>query len=312
MNAEIYSEWLRRQGLQVLRTASSWWHSQVRGVLQAFPYHQLIQPSAGELRELMFGHHAVAVRYSRPPVSGHTATGYHVVYTASAYGFDVLSARPRKNVRRALRQCAIFPMSLEHYARESWPLRVDTLERQNRRVIESKREWQGCYNIAADLPGFEAWGAQIRGELAASLAVFHMDDWYYVVSQQSHRNYLRESVNNALTFWVTSELVSRPGVGGIFYGMQSLDAPPSVDEFKFHMGYEARPVEPRVEFHPWARPFVNRLTHSALRLAARLAPASYWPRKAEGVVRIFREGQGWLRSPAKEVLVDAASKKHPA
>src|SRR5215475_11768607 len=91
MNAEIYSEWLRRQGSKVVHTESGWWHSQVRGVFQSFPYHQLIEPSAAELNELTRKHRAVAVRYSSPAPAEKGSPSYHVVYTHGEYDFDTLS-----------------------------------------------------------------------------------------------------------------------------------------------------------------------------------------------------------------------------
>src|SRR5207248_8982714 len=118
------------------------------------------------------------------------ANGYHVVYSSPAYGFENLSARPRKNVRRALRACRVEPISFERYLCEAWPLRADTLDRQQRDLGESREKWQRRFQAAADLPGFEIWGAQVEGSLAATLVVFRMEDWCYLISQQSDRKYL--------------------------------------------------------------------------------------------------------------------------
>ena len=94
MNPEIYSEWLRRQGQTVVRTASSYWHSEGLGVYQAFPNHWLIEPSESELRELTFRQRAVALRYSMPAGRG-PGISYHIAYTGSAYSFDALSSWAR-------------------------------------------------------------------------------------------------------------------------------------------------------------------------------------------------------------------------
>ena len=49
MNAEIFAEWLRRQGHSVVRTTSSYWYDKSSRVYQAFPYHWIIQPTEEEL-----------------------------------------------------------------------------------------------------------------------------------------------------------------------------------------------------------------------------------------------------------------------
>jgi hypothetical protein len=86
-------------------------------------------------------------------------------------------------------------------------------------------------------------------------------------------------------------MLSRPGVKTIFYGLHSLDAPASVDEFKFRMGYIASPVCQRVLFHPWLRPLVNRPSHAVLRCLRQWRPHSPTLAKAEGVCRFYLDGQ---------------------
>jgi len=286
MNPEIYSEWLRRQGQTVVRTASTYWHSAGFGVYQAFPYQWLIEPGREELQELMSRFCTAALRYSLPAAAESGTSSYHVVYEASDYGFENLGAWARKNVRRGLRQCSVAPISFARYLEDGWALRVDTLARQQRRVQESRRDWQRRYLTAADLAGFEIWAAQVRNQLAATLVVFQIDNWYYMLCQQCHSDYLREHVNNALSFTVTQNLIRRPEVRGIFYGMKSLDAPASVDEFKLRMGYQAKPVRQSVAFHPYLAPLANRFSHQLLKAATTLRPGSRWLAKAEGMFRL--------------------------
>jgi hypothetical protein len=286
MNADIYAEWLRRQGRCVVRTDSSYWHSDGFRVYQAFPYHWLIQPAERELRELMSRQRVTALRYSMPVPGGEPTDGYHVTYTAADYDFETLSVGTRNNVRRGLSSCTVDLISNERYTDEGWALRVDTLARQGRRMKESRDDWRRKCCAIADLPGFEVWAALVGDRLAATMLVFQLEAWAYVVYHQSHRDFLRAHVNNALTFRVTQDLIRRPHIHGIFYGMRSLDAPPSVDEFKFHMGYEAKPVRQRIVFHPCLSPMVNRLTCHVARMAASASPKSRWLTKAAGMFRI--------------------------
>lgn len=289
MNPEIYSEWLRRQGKRVLRTASSYWNTEALGVYRAFPEHWTIEPSRDELRELTLHHRAIALRYSAPAGTARATNGYHVVYMGADYDFEALSGWARKNVRRGLRSCDVRPISFSRYVEDGWDLRRDTLARQGRRLRESREDWNRRYSAAADLSGFAVWAAEVNDRLAATLMTFQMNDWAYMVYQQCHRDYLREHVNNALSFVVTQHLIRNLGVKGVYYGMSSLDAPASVDEFKFRMGYEARPVRQRVEFHPYLRPLVNAVTYKAAKLAAAACRKSRNLAKTEGMFRLLME-----------------------
>ena len=82
MNADIFAEWLRRQGHRVARTESSYWYDQGPRVYQAFPYHWLISPDDLEITELIRQHGALALRYSTPVRSEEGAISYHTYWTA--------------------------------------------------------------------------------------------------------------------------------------------------------------------------------------------------------------------------------------
>jgi hypothetical protein len=93
------------------------------------------------------------------------------------------------------------------------------------------------------------------------------------------------------------EALGRPNISGVFFCLQSLDAPESVDEFKFRMGCTARPVRQRVVFHPLLAPFFNKVSHTAIRRALGRNPGSTTLAKAEGMVRFYLEGK---RPPGKQ------------
>src|SRR5512139_3510764 len=117
-----------------------------------------------------------------------------------------------------------------------------------------------------------------------------MDDCCYMLYQQCLRRYLADHVNNALSYTVTYELMKRPPTRTILYGLHSLDAPSSVDEFKFRMGYIAKPVRQRVVFHPALQPLANPSSHSLMRKARQLLPGNPTLAKAEGMLRFYLQG----------------------
>lgn len=295
MNAATFAEWLRRQGHQVVRTASSYWYDAGPRVLQAFPYHWLITPSDQELRRLMLGRGIAALRYSTPLEARDGKASYHVVLQGP-YNLEVLRAQARNGVRRGLSRFRVERIPFERLADEGWNLQADTLARQERTKSMSQADWQRICRSAEGLPGFEAWGALCEGELASALLTSRIDDTCCVPYALSHSKFLREHVNNAIFYAVSCEMLAREGVTGIFFTVQSLDAPESVDDFKFRMSLSARPVRQRVVFHPVLRPFAGSRTHAlVLRLLTRHADSPVLA-KAEGMLRFHVQGKDSLEA----------------
>jgi len=291
MNAENFGEWLRIQGHNVVRTTSGYWYDASPRVYQAFPYHWVIQPTEVELLNLLRQKRAIALRYSTPAANPFGCISYHAIYDEPRYTLDSLDRRSRQNIRKGLKNCCVEPISLERYAEDGWLLEVDTESRQGRKVKTSKKKWHRRYMAAADLPGFNTWGALVDGRLVASLITFQIEDCCEMISQQCHRDYLNKRVNNALSFVVTQTMINRTDIKSIFYSLQSLDAPESVDQFKFRMGYKAKPVRQRVVFHPLLAPFFNTVTHTIIRWMFSRQPHKSSLAKAEGMIRFYLEGK---------------------
>jgi len=311
MNPEIFAEWFRRQGQLVVQTTSSYWVKQGPGAFQAFPYHWTIEPPQSELNDLLTKYRAITLRYSAPIRTQSGYVSYHTVLEDKAYDYPNLTGRTRTNVRRGLEFCQVRPISFECLANEGFSLQLDTLNRQGRKLDLEQSKWEKLCLASSDLPGFEAWGALVDGKLAASILTFLMVDCYYLLYPQCLRQYLPEKVNNVLSFILTRNLMNRPETKCIHYGLHSLDAPSSVDEFKFRMGYVAKPVRQRVDFHPWLRPIATTTTHKLLTHFLRKDTGNPLIAKAEGMLRFYLEGklsideQNWpenLASCKKELL----------
>ena len=290
MNADIFAEWLRRQGHRVVRTPSSYWYEAGPRVFQAFPYHWLIQPSTRELRTLTLGRGIAALRYSAPLNAPQGMVSYHVVLRGP-YNLETLRAQARNGVRRGLSRFQVERIAFERLAEEGWSLQADTLERQGRTKSMHQAGWQRICRAGDGLPGFEAWGATCDGELAAALITAQIDNRCYVPYALSLSRFLHEHVNNALFYVVSCDMLSRKGVDALFFSLHSLDAPETVDEFKFRMSLMAEPVRQQVVLHPCLQPFATRRTHAlVLRLLAR-DPGNPVLAKAEGMLRFHLEGK---------------------
>ena len=150
---------------------------------------------------------------------------YHIVCEDPHYDLPSLTRQARQNTRRGLEYAEVRPISLSRLAGEGWALRRDTLERQGRRGAEDEAWWRRLCVCAEGMPGFEAWGALHGDELTASFLAFTCDDRFTLPHEQSATAHLEYRPNNALFYAVTRQAVQRPGIGGVFFALHSLDAP---------------------------------------------------------------------------------------
>jgi hypothetical protein len=98
-------------------------------------------------------------------------------------------------------------------------------------------------------------------------------------------------------------------VSGIFFTVQSLDAPTQVDEFKFRMGFLPKVACQQVAFSPLLRPFATSLTHAVIRRLYRRFPSSPSLAKAEGILRFHLDG---ARPPSDQAWPECLSDLRPA
>lgn len=290
MDPEHFAEWYRRQGYHVLRSESSYWFNAGPRVYQGFPFGWLIQPSAGELRRMMLKYGILSLRYSTPLDAPIGKVSYHVTL-AFPYNMDLLRSQARNAVKRGLARCVVEQISFERFAGEGWNLQRDTLERQGRIDSMSEADWRKVCLSAVGLGGFEAWAAIVEGELAAGLIICQINDKFYVPYAFSHRKYLDLYVNNALFYTVSCNLLAREGINGIFFTVQSLDAPKSVDDFKFRMGLNGIPVRQRVVFHPLIEPLITSPIHKVVNRLLKRNPNNTAVAKTEGMIRFYLQGK---------------------
>jgi hypothetical protein len=297
MNAEVFAEWLRRQGHKIYKTPSSYWYNAGPHVLQAFPYHWIISPEEGEIRELMLKNRIIALRYSAPTDHYEGKMSYHIVLN-KCYDLTLLNQKTRNGVKRGMERFTVEEISFDRLATEGWILQEDTLVRQNRRGSMSQKQWELLCRSAKNLPGFHAFGAISGGELGGAVIVCRIDDVFAVPFAMSHCRFLQDHVNNALFFSVSCELLKRKSVNGIFFTVQSLDAPAKVDEFKLRMGFDPKMVRQNVVIHPYLKPLITPSVYSLNRRLLNRFPSSSLLAKSEGMMRFHLEG----RRPADEQI----------
>jgi hypothetical protein len=231
-----------------------------------------------------------SLRYSTFLNSAVGKVSYHIILH-NPYSIDTLRADARNDVKYGFSRCSVRQISFERLATEGWLLQRDTLDRENRLRSMTQSAWERICRSASDLPGFEAWAAVCNGELAAALIVCQIDHTWCVPYSLSHRRFLNDHVDNALFYTVSCNLLARDGVEGAFFTVQSLDAPPTVDDFNLRMGFIPKPVRQRVDFHPWLRTFATPTTHRLLSGLLHYDIENPLLSKAEGMLRFYVEGK---------------------
>jgi hypothetical protein len=287
MSCEVFAEWLRRQGHHVIRTASSYWYDQGPRVYQAFPYHWLIEPNDEELQSLLHKHQAIGLRYSTPLSAPRGRLSYHVVYSGSSYDLDCIPRRARQTIRKGLEYGSVEQIPLARLAEEGWKLRVETLARQGRGRAENQAWWRRLCTTAEDLPGFEAWGFLHEGQLTASILAYTGDDCCAFLYNQTGTEYLKHGVNHTLYYLLINDLLQRKCISQVFAGLHSLDASPDVDEYKFRLGFSAKPVRQRVVFNSYISPLINRFSYGAVNRLAEWDRSNPILAKAKGLLSFY-------------------------
>ena len=250
----------------------------------------------------------ISLRYSTPLEAPEGMASYHVILH-NPYNLDMLRAQARNGVKKGMSIFQIERILFERLAVDGWNLQQDTLERQGRLSSMTQAKWQSMCLAASDLPGFEAWAAICDGDLAAAQITAQVDDIIYVPYAASHRRFLRDHVNNALFYVASTNFLARSGITGIFFCLHSLDAPPTVDQFKFRMGFIPLPVRQRVVFHPWLKPFETQRVHNLLEYLSQRYPDNPALTKAEGMLRFNLKGklplddQDWPEPLAEEKYI---------
>ncbi len=290
VNPENFCEFLKRQGHKIILTESCYWYNAQPGFFFYFPYHRLIDPGKEELNKLLWGEPAIGLRYFTD-LNGFGKESYLIVCSDKDYSLESVDAKyARRQTRRGLENYNIQQIDFQQIIREGNPINQDTLIRQGRdKDIWNERKWQQYCGAAEGLDGFEVWGAFSNGKLAAFMIGFQMEDHFTILHHSSSSAELVNYVNNALVFTVTQNKLMSESVGHVSYGPESLDAPLSLDKFKFRMGYIKKPIKQRIVFNPVFSPLVNPISYRFIQFLSRQISESDTMRKLEGIFRFYLE-----------------------
>lgn len=305
MNAENFAEWHRRQGHKVIQSESSWWYEAIPHVFQAFPFHWLIKPTEKEIQSLIRNHKIAALRYSCPIDAPFGKISYHII-KKSPYSLEHIERHTRKNILQGLACSEIRQIPLSRLADEGWILQKDTLERQNRLDSMSQKNWQRLCLSAEGISGFECWAAIVNDKLAAAVLTGQIENTWSTLFLLSRTEFVKMGVNHALYFSFAHEKLMDKNNKFIFFTLQSLDAPKSVDEFKFRLNLDPLAVRQRVVFHPAIKPFANLFFQNIIQHLNK-GFKSNGISKLEGMINFYTQGCLPLE---KQVWPECLQKQH--
>lgn len=292
MNADAYAQFLNRLGHRVVPTRSAHWYDASRYFYMSAPPHRLYQPDERELRAVTRQPRCLGARFATP-LAGSGKLSFQIVCDNPSYGLESLSGNIRSKVRRGLKRCEVGPVAFANLARDGRKANEDTLGRQGRDGggLTAER-WDRFWAAAESTPGMEGWGAWCDQTLAAFLVTVTFDDGVEFLVARSSSDTLGAYPNNALIFHVTQEMLTRRQAPQITFGLESLEPVGPLDQFKFGMGFQARPLRQRVVFHPVLQAL---LRHRPVRALFRQwsehrgSQGTFW-RKASGLLRFAEEG----------------------
>jgi hypothetical protein len=141
----------------------------------------------------------------------------------------------------------------------------------------------------------EVWAAWTEGRMAAFLVTVAFADRVEFMLARSRNDCLAQYPNNALLYCVTKEMLVERGMREVTFGIESLEPVGPLDEFKFSMGFRAKPLRQVVVFHPVLAAALRPQPVRALvkRCAGQgdheRRPGVFW-RKAAGLLRFAEEG----------------------
>src|SRR4030042_5590414 len=287
MQPEALAEFYKLQGYRTYTSECCIWYDAQPGFYFNIPYHRLIAPSIKELERILWGIPCIALRYFTN-VDSVGKSSYTIVCSDKNYDINSVDAKyARRQTRRGLEHFQIRQLDFIDLVEHNC-INADTLIRQERkpRVWTDKR-WKRYCLSATGITGLEAWGAFYENNLAAFIVAYQMDDYFEILHHSSATEYLHLYPNNALVFSVTKLKLSSMEVNHVSYGPQSLDAPESLETFKFRMGFEKLPMKQGIIFHPIIRPFINDITYKFIQRIAAGSSTDFW-RKLEGIFRFYR------------------------
>jgi hypothetical protein len=272
--------------------------------VRRLPTFDTATPSDAEVDHALRATGALMASYVTEPDEHHAANAWRYLCSDHEYSLSKLAPAMRRNVRRALRELTIAPLSSMELLAHAGPAFCDTRRRNGlddgtpggfRRYF--------TYRGRVDRSGTTYLGAWKDGQLAAFATVLHIDDWAELRCF-SMSSMLRHRPNDALLYIALSYYLSGRHCRVVSYGLSSIQADTSaagLHRFKRKVGFDASRVHRAFVLHPSIRPFANRMTltaaHWTVNGALRIRQRDRHLKKLGGVLACML-GATWMMEAA--------------
>jgi len=286
---------LAKTGKRVVPGSSgTFWISYEGAGMVRLPTFVLATPAHDEIWYVFVRGKAAVVSFLREPNGQYPTNAWLYICSDQTYRMEKLAPAMRRNVRRGLKELRIAPITTDQLLAHGAPAFSDT----RRRVGLSDgtpEEFVRRFALRSQCPGHVFLGAWKGKELAAFLSIIEVEDWAEIEGCFSRDALLDSRPNDALLYVALSRYLVEERRRLVSYGVSSIQSESNavgLHAFKVKVGFQTQPVHRVFIFHPFLRPFANRLGLWGIKAIAWFSPRNRVLKKAEGVLAAISWKQG--------------------
>lgn len=268
-----YIEGLRAGGLRVCPgSEGTYWVASGDRLVQRIPMFRLSTPTDSEVSHALRETHGLIATYVAEPTAQRAGNAWLYICTADDYNDRQLPSTMQRNVRRAMRELTIAPLTCREILDHGAPAFCDTRQRTGL-DDGTQAGFRNYFGYRIDRPGEGYLGAWKEGRLAAFLTLVHVDDWVELgcFSMDSMLSY---RPNDLLMHSALSYFLSDGRCRVVSYGLSSIQARSNaagLHRFKRKVGFDTIRVHRAFVPHPTIRRFTNALTLTAAHMTVKAA-----------------------------------------
>ena len=292
MDIKNFRQFLQLTGHRVIDSESSVWCEMAPGFYESIPFYRCQNLSQTETRALFQSPRVLGLKYRvRPGIRGSKGCVY--ICDAKPYDLECLHPKMRNKVRQGLKCCQVKQIDFDCLHANGLPINHQTLARHNREdhLFSNPAHWARFCEAGKKVQGAIVWGSFYENQLAAYAVVFITGEYSNILYQHSRTDLMHTKANNVLSYIMTRELLSMPGISYVSYGLRSIRGEqPGLDEYKTRLGYEHSPVNYIVALRPILEHFLlNRTAYGLIDLMSKIYPDNDLLKRARGIVEIARD-----------------------
>lgn len=289
-----YGSILSRQGARIVTGShGTFWVQVENHTLGRMPTFCLDSPDPGEVRRVIKQGRAGVASYLMKTSAEHPPNAWLYICEDPGYSLEKLAPSMRRNVRRALKELRVAPLTAEDVIQHGLPAFSDTRRRVGL-ADGTEDAFRKRFSVRAQCRAHVFVGAWKDNLLAAFLSITEVDDWAEIEGCFSRDALLEFRPNDILMYTVLSQYLVHEGRRLVSYGASSIQPGTSAEglhAFKTKVGFSAQPVHRAFELHPLLRPFTNRLTFWTVNRLLALRPMNRSLRKTAGLLATLTDKQ---------------------